>query len=1179
MKITAIAEALNHRCGKFSAGRNTKKVKNEMEEKKMKFNLGKTINLLLAVCMVLNLALVFSLSVSALDVHVTITDSMSAADIGGTIQSAIDRVKPGNSVTITGYKDNEQAKIVLKVPAGITVLWKAISNDLSFSIDGGGTFEVAAGGEIKATGVAIHVDNGDVVISGGEVSATGDYSAAIEVIKGDVTVTGGKVSASMDFGHGCYAICIGDYFTPGASGTATITGGNVSASSVFGDSFAISLQNGGLAAYFAGTCVGDFEVWGAGIVVEVDTLTIPSSYGGTTNGLTSKAGSAISTVKWDLSGDAPVISFNSGQYAVEWVNLTDIPPVNPVDHPVRIQETGGLFDTIKDAVTAAENAGLDTFTLEIIGDVTEAGNTVITSNVTITGAEGAHTVTLPLNYSVSVQGSGGSLTLGSGADTNPLTFSGLVNVTDGPVNITDGVVFQNTVLYTGINATGAISGGRFEGTGGRVSVGLSLEKGAQISEIGGGVFLGKNDAVHLSDAGTRIGKISGGVFYQTDPDIQLHGYAVFVQNYSEIGEISGGYFDAVRNCALILIRGGKVGEISGGEFVAHRSGTIANDDRNAAIWVENGWKSEGFVGTGIGTISGGHIKGTNFGLLLIADYGYSYVDYITGGIFEGVVALQNDRGSTITEISGGKMIGNQGILNVGKIGKIGGSVDILGKTSYAIYNYSSGQIDEIGGGTFVSEKSDGIANAGVIKLISGGRIIGRYSAINCDGLNKGRLEVITNGVFLGTYDKAIRLAYPLTLEPGLSAEKGFGRYWGKDGVVFNNENLVVYPGDYFMSTRTEPVAGIAEVEFKYLTLSDRVYEVTFNTNGGRLEDGATTTMREVPPPETTVGETNMPEDPVRDGYTFIGWNTEKDGSGDTFTAATTVTGDVTVYAQWKHDGDGGNGGNGGDGGNGGGGQDIDPPDIEIPGKETPLTPFITEHTAYVIGYPDGSVGPGRNMTRAEASTLFFRLLTDEIRAQNWTQDNPFSDVQKDMWFNNAISVMYSMGIVQGYPDGTFRPNESITRAELAAMAARFAREMQMEPSNGMYFSDIAGHWAEDDILFAAAIGWVNGLSGGRFEPDQNITRAEAMTLVNRMLERVPETADDLLGDDMVVWPDNADPGAWYYLAVQEATNSHLHEYKDETVPGLPFSYEYWLEMMPNRDWAQLEREWSTAMSG
>ena len=233
--------------------------------------------------------------------------------------------------------------------------------------------------------------------------------------------------------------------------------------------------------------------------------------------------------------------------------------------------------------------------------------------------------------------------------------------------------------------------------------------------------------------------------------------------------------------------------------------------------------------------------------------------------------------------------------------------------------------------------------------------------------------------------------------------------------------------------------------------------------------------------------------------------------------------------------------------------------------EIPLNPFIPEHIAYVIGYPEGDVRPERDITRAEAATVFFRLLTDAIRAENWTGENPFGDVSPENWYNNAVSVMSKMGIVNGYPEGVFKPDGAITRAELAVIAARFARAMQMRGGSQVEFNDIGGHWAEYDISYAAEIGWVNGYPDGTFEPDANITRAESMTLVNRMLRRIPETLDDILFDEMLKWADNADPNEWYYLAVQEATNSHVPESKAAI-------YEYWVEMLENRDWAQWEKE-------
>lgn len=236
------------------------------------------------------------------------------------------------------------------------------------------------------------------------------------------------------------------------------------------------------------------------------------------------------------------------------------------------------------------------------------------------------------------------------------------------------------------------------------------------------------------------------------------------------------------------------------------------------------------------------------------------------------------------------------------------------------------------------------------------------------------------------------------------------------------------------------------------------------------------------------------------------------------------------------------------------------PTVEIEDDDA-LGLNTTDHFAYIVGYGNGEVRPQNNITRAEVATIFFRLLTDDVRDENLTKTNRYSDVAATSWYNTAVSTLSSMGIITGYPDGTFRPNAAITRAEFAAIAARF-------DSNGdkttAKFSDIATHWAKDEISIAYNNGWITGYPNGTFGPQRDITRAETMTLVNRVLNRQPETEDDLL-PNMTVWTDNANPNAWYYLAVQEATNSHYYKFKTNS------QYEKWTELRETRDWTLLEK--------
>lgn len=237
--------------------------------------------------------------------------------------------------------------------------------------------------------------------------------------------------------------------------------------------------------------------------------------------------------------------------------------------------------------------------------------------------------------------------------------------------------------------------------------------------------------------------------------------------------------------------------------------------------------------------------------------------------------------------------------------------------------------------------------------------------------------------------------------------------------------------------------------------------------------------------------------------------------------------------------------------------------------DPPFTPVGQDHYAYIIGMPDGLVHPEQTITRAEVTTIFFRMMTEEMRAQYWSKVNPYYDVYPDNWYNNAISTMTNAGLVNGRPGNVYEPLANITRAEVAAMAVRFFGDTDVVVGGEDAFPDIADSWANYEINLAYALGLVQGTDEGLFEPDREITRAEAMTIINRVLEREPHK--DHLLDYMIKWPDNMDTTKWYYEEVQEATNSHTYvRAYDENGER----YEIWQSLLPVRDWAALEREWS-----
>lgn len=265
--------------------------------------------------------------------------------------------------------------------------------------------------------------------------------------------------------------------------------------------------------------------------------------------------------------------------------------------------------------------------------------------------------------------------------------------------------------------------------------------------------------------------------------------------------------------------------------------------------------------------------------------------------------------------------------------------------------------------------------------------------------------------------------------------------------------------------------------------------------------------------------------PVRESYTFTGWYADK-ALTDKITNVK-MTGNKTVYAGWTA---------------------TNVPDM-LNGDD---------HYAYVVGYSDGTVRPNANISRAEVATIFFRLLKAEVRDGNLTAENAFKDVTDGEWHNKAISTMAKLGVVKGRNAEAFDPDAPITRAEFATICARFDKTQTSTSSN---FTDISGHWAEKYIERAATLGWIAGYSDGTFRPGNYITRAEAMTMINRVLCRMPQSEDDLL-NGMTVWPDNH-PTDWHYLAVQEATNSHDFDRKGEV-------NEKWTKLTNGSDWRQYQ---------
>ena len=360
------------------------------------------------------------------------------------------------------------------------------------------------------------------------------------------------------------------------------------------------------------------------------------------------------------------------------------------------------------------------------------------------------------------------------------------------------------------------------------------------------------------------------------------------------------------------------------------------------------------------------------------------------------------------------------------------------------------------------------------------------------------------GLPAGNYDTTITVTEDTSLPEPIALSLRLG-----DGEV---EKTPVEPSD----------APSDEIEVSFTvrnassgSTTDR-YTLYYESNGGT----------QYPDERYTEGTTvELTKEPTRDDFVFTGWYADED-----LTKAVdrvVMNSDKTVYAGWRYTG-------------------------------VPAQLNGADHVAYIVGYGGGTVNPTGKITRAEVATIFFRLLQDDVREKYLTSENDFTDVGQDDWYCTAVSTLSAMGILEGRTAKTFEPNAPITRAEFAAIAVRFD-DSGLSPAGS--FTDIAGHWAKDEIRQAAALGWITGYADGSFRPNQSITRAEAVTMLNRVLQRLPETEKDLLSG-MRTFSD-CQSSDWFYLAIQEATNSHDYTRRAD-------GYESWDELLPDPDWSQYQ---------
>ena len=331
-------------------------------------------------------------------------------------------------------------------------------------------------------------------------------------------------------------------------------------------------------------------------------------------------------------------------------------------------------------------------------------------------------------------------------------------------------------------------------------------------------------------------------------------------------------------------------------------------------------------------------------------------------------------------------------------------------------------------------------------------------------------------------------------------------------------------------------------------------KVVFNKgNAGNIENFPDGSVAVVVDKGTKLETKDVPNIIPDTNYRFVGW--KDDATGTIYTSETileiVVENNISFTAQYEYTGGSSSGGGGG---SSGGGRTIEDEDVPLANLN------LEDHFGYVVGYPDGTVRPNDYITREEVATIFFRLIDDYSREEYWSTTNSYTDTVPTDWSNNAISTLEKSNIISGYPDGTFRGDNYITRAEFAVISARFDETPYVGDD---LFTDISGHWAQEYINRAGNRGWLHGYSDGTFAPNKYITRAEAFTLINAVLGRTPN--NESLCDGMVTFSDNP-KGTWYYAQIQEATNSHNVA---EPVEGE--TNEVWTEVIPMRDWKAIEQ--------
>ena len=899
------------------------------------------------------------------------------------------------------------------------------------------------------------------------------------------------------------------------------------------------------------------------------------------------------------------------------------------------------------------------YTVSLLADITCTNSfNVSRNNITLLG--NGHTLDFSnINNAMNITGKDTVLSLGnsnSSGTPSRLTIIGNPKRNGDPFicvsSYASGKDYGTLKMYDGVTITGAVGDTTF---GGAVTVGS-----AGYFEMNGGTI--QNCGIRGGSVcyGGGVAVINGGSFVMNGGTIQncflKQGYSHPTEDYNVFFNYCAGAGVFVNNRSYFKMTGGEIknNEISTNAGVGAYGvggGIAIIGDRSSYAVGSRVDITSGRITGNKATLGGAGIAicGLQPRASALANPDNRYADelanpglYISGGTINDNHADGNSNygfgggGILIYHLNYGDTYSNN--VNIKNARITGNTVDNGPGGGIASLHLSSGFQNDItiencditnnhalwGGGICMrndsnTSKMNTAVNGSILTGNAASGDLGGGISVEGTGVDKTTLQfdsdcaIYDNTSTVGAADLFMKDSTVKNLSQAMTAENGktYAWYWDYETIA---DTTYEYPAGiqnpcdrYSDDNRVAYTAIPSETEMRYLKAAESGYTVTFDLNYAGADASTAPSAQTVYSGETA----QEPVAPARDDYEFAGWY--KDAlCTQRYDFSSPVTANITLYAKWvqRLPPSGGTGGSGGGTSaytlryqsNGGTpcpdetktsawSKDYDSLPVPVregylftgwfadSGLQTPISEDVQvnrrlvtiyagweksmvpamlngdDHYAYVQGYSDGTVRPNDNITRAEVATIFFRLLKDEIREENLSDVNTFEDVTDGMWCNKAISTMAVLGVVKGRTAEYFDPDAPITRGEFAAICSRFDKSDIVAREN---FTDIEGYWAKEEIERAAILGWVRGYTDGSFRPRNYITRAEAMTMINRVLHRVPESPEDLL-PDMVTWPDNKLTD-WYYLAVQEATNSHIPERK---VNG----YESWFALTDNRDWS------------